>query len=208
MKRNLLGAINIFATTMSAGEWAWRLATILIIGGGGATTGLLASESPYFQQFGGVLWAFIGLIGAGCVAIIFYLVRAAQNQMAMAEYTRSVSQPKSRINPLLDNFQDLIIPVEELRVPGVQVHAFKHFKRCHFVGPAAIAIMGCKMVNSEFIECGDIIPVPLNTTLTGIVVLSDCTIEASKFYRTTIMVVATEATAFSEAVSGTSVAGA
>ena len=207
MKSKIFDSMNIFATTMSAADWAWKLATVFIIGGSGTVTGFFASKSSYFQPFGMLLWIFIGLIGAIGVAVILYLVRAAQNQMAMAEYTLSVSQPKSRINPLLDSFQDLIIPVEELRIPGIQVHENKHFKRCQFVGPAAIALIGCRMVNSKFIECGDVIPIPINTLLTGIIALKNCTVEGSIFHRTTIMVSEDDAKNMADSVPGIKVAG-
>ena len=207
MKSKLFDSMNIFATSMSAADWAWKIATVFIIGGSGTATGFFASKSPYYQQFGMLSRIFIGLIGALSVSVILYLVRSAQNQMAMAEYTLSVSQPKSRVNPLLDSFQNLIIPIEELRVPGVQVHENKHFKRCEFVGPAAIALVGCRMINSGFIECGDVIPLPDNTMLTGIIVLKDCTIEGSKFHRTTLMVSERDAKQMAHSVPGVKVAG-
>jgi len=188
MKNKIFDSINIFATSMSAAEWAWRLLTVLVIGGSGTITGFFASKSPFFKELGMLVWIAIGLIGAISVSLIFYLIKSAQNQAAMAEYTRSVSQPKSRVNPLLESFKDQIIPVEELRVPGIQVHENKHFKHCKFVGPAAIAIVGCRMIKTNFIDGGDIISLPNNTVLTGIIVLKNCTVEDSVFYRITMMV--------------------
>lgn len=97
---------KIFATGMSAADWAWRLMTVALIGGSGTLTGIFASESPFFKELGMLAWVAIGLIGAISVALLFYLIKSAQNQTAMAEYTRSVSQPKSRVNPLLESFKD------------------------------------------------------------------------------------------------------
>jgi hypothetical protein len=207
MKNKIFESINIFATGMSAADWAWRLITIAIIGGSGTLTGFFASESPLFKELGILAWVAIGLIGAISVSLIFYLVKAAQNQSAMAEYTHSVSQPKNRVNPLQESFKDQIIPVEELRVPGVQVHENKHFTRCKFVGPAAIAIMGCRMINSSFIDGGDIIPLPENTFITGIIVLKDCTIEGCEFYRTTMMISERDAKNIADSIPGIKVAG-
>jgi hypothetical protein len=207
MKNKIFESISIFATGMSAADWAWRLVTIAIIGGSGTLTGFFASESPLFKELGILAWVAIGLIGAISVSLIFYLVKAAQNQSAMAEYTHSVSQPKNRVNPLQESFKDQIIPVEELRVPGVQVHENKHFTRCKFVGPAAIAIMGCRMINTSFIEGGDIIPLPENTFITGIIVLKNCTIEGCEFFRTTMMINEHDAKHIADSVPGIKVAG-
>lgn len=193
---------------MSFADWGWRLFTLLIIGGGGTTGGYLASESVFFSELGPLAWLAIGIISSLLVAILFYLIKSADNKSAQAEYTRTVSQPKKHVNPLLDSFKDLIIPVEELRVPGVQVHENKHFKRCHFVGPAAIAILGGNYVSTSFNEVGDIIPLPDNTYLTGIIVLKNCTVEECTFYRTTLMVGEAQALAMSESVPGMRVAGA
>lgn len=207
MKNKLFESMNIFATGMSAADWAWKLVTIAVVGGSGSLTGYFASESPMFKELGMLSWVAIGLIGAISVSLIFYLVKAAQNQSAMAEYTLSVSQPKSRVNPLQESFRDQIIPIEELRVPGVQVHKNKHFTRCKFVGPAAIAIMGCRMENTGFIEGGDIIPLPDKTFLTGIIVLQNCTIEGCEFFRTTMMVSESDAKNIADAIPGIKVAG-
>lgn len=48
--------------------------------------------------------------------------------------------------------------------------------------------MGCRMIKTNFIDGGDIIPLPKNTVLTGIIVLKNCTVEDSEFYRTTMMI--------------------
>jgi len=163
MKNTLLDSINIFATGMSAADYAWRILTILIIGGGGTVTGFFASASPFFKEFGLVVWIAIGLVCSVFLALIFYLIKAAQNQAADAEYKRSVSRPLSRVNPLSESFKDQIIPIEELRLPGSQLHENKQFKRCAFVGPGAIALLGGSFLNTSFIGTGDIIPIPPDT---------------------------------------------
>ncbi|HCE1985943.1 TPA: hypothetical protein ACPVYA_004309 [Vibrio parahaemolyticus] len=204
----LFSSMNIFATAMSAADWAWKIITFLIVGGSGTVTGFIASKVPYFQQFGLILWVAIGLVVAICVALVIYLVSSAQNQMATARYTLSVSQPKSRVNPLLDSFQDLILPVEELRLPGLQVHENKHFKRCEFVGPASIALVdGCRLGKTGFIDCGDVIPLPAGTSLTGVIALKNCIIEECHFHKTTILLNEENAREMLKQVPGTQVAG-
>ncbi len=205
--KKILNSITIFNTGMSFVDWAWKILTIAVIGGGGTAGGLLASDSPFFKELGMLAWVSIGFICAISIALIFYLIKSAENQSAQAEYTRIVSQPKSHVNPLQESFKDLVIPVEELRVPGVQVHENKHFKRCSFVGPAALALMGGNFIRTSFNETGDIVPLPNNTFLTGIIVLKNCTVEDCNFYRTTLMVSEDQANSMVQAIPGMKVAG-
>jgi hypothetical protein len=207
VNKNFLDSINIFNTGMSFADWAWKLLTIFIIGSGGTAGGILASDAPLFKELGMLSWFLIALLCAILIALIFYLIKSAEIKSAQAEYTRIVSQPKSHVNPLLDSFKDLIIPVEELRVPGVQVHENKHFKRCTFVGPAALALMGGNFIRTNFYETGDIIPLPNQTYITGIIVLKNCTVEDCRFYRTTLMVSEEQAQGMVQAVPGLKVAG-
>jgi hypothetical protein len=207
MKNKLFNSITVFTTGMSAIDWFWKLFTLLIIGGSGTTSAILASESPFFKELGAVAWIFVGLVCGLSVTLIFYLIKSAESKSAHAEYTRSVSQPKNHVNPLNNTFKDQLIPIEELRIPGVQIHENKHFKGCSFVGPGSIALLGGNFVRTNFNEIGDIIPIPDNTYLTGIILLKNCTVEDCNFYRTTIMVSATQADQMAAAVQGIRVAG-
>ena len=202
-----LNSITVFSTGMSTVDWVWRIITILFISGSGATTAILAADAPFFRDFGKVGWIIIGLMCALAITLIFYLIKLADSKSAHAEYTRSVSQPKNHINPLQDSFRDQIIPIEELRVPGVQVHENKHFKGCSFVGPGAIALMGGSYLSTNFNDTGDLIPLPENTWLTGIIVLKNCTVENCSFYRTTLMVNEQQAKEMVKFVQGLKIAG-
>jgi hypothetical protein len=73
-------------------------------------------------------------------------------------------------------------------LPGKQVHEHKQFKRCKFVGPGAVALMGGTFVRSGFYEIGHILTVPDNIYITGITVLVNCTVEDCEFYQTTVVV--------------------
>ena len=89
---------------------------------------------------------------------------------------------------LANSFEDVIIAVEELRLPKIQLHENKHFKNCKFVGPAAIAIIGGHYVNTSFHDCDDVIALPKGSlSMTGIVVLKNCTVDECEFIRTTIL---------------------
>jgi hypothetical protein len=120
---------------------------------------------------------------AVAVAALFYsLWGIKKKEDAVLEHTKELI-----VNPLEESFKDLVIPVEALRLPQVQLHENKHFKRCKFIGPAAMTFMDSTFRNTNFIDCGDIIPIPVGTYLTGIVALKDCTIEDCEFIRTTLI---------------------
>ncbi|SDR92970.1 hypothetical protein [Pseudomonas oryzae] len=185
-RQSLWHSISLFETGLSAAEWGWRIATLLFIGGSGTLTAFVAKADPILKQLGPIYWVAAGCITALVVSIILYLIKSAVLKQASADLHRALLTPKSSINPLLESFKDSIIPIEDLRLPTVQLHENKHFKRCKFVGPAAVAILGGNYVNSGFSECGDIVALPEDVFLTGIVVLKNCTVEECEFIRTTI----------------------
>jgi hypothetical protein len=184
----LFRSIAIFESTLTAAEWAWRIVTILVIGAGGTVTGLIAKADPILGQLGPIYWVAIGAVGSLAIALIFFLIRGAQLKESQASLNRTMAVPRNTINPLSTSFSDVIIPIEDLRLPTVQLHEHKHFKRCKFVGPATIAILGGNYVRTGFIECGDVIALPDKVMLAGIVVLKNCTVEDCEFIRTTVFV--------------------
>ena len=184
---NFWNSISVFETGLSAAEWIWRIVTVLFIGSSGAATAFLAKADPLLKQLGPIYLVYVGLVVSFVVAIIFYLIKSAILKQAQADFNRAMAIPRTLINPLLDSFNDAIISVEDLRLPISQLHENKHFKRCKFVGPAAIAIIGGNYVSTGFTECGDVIALPENVSLTGIVVLKNCTVEECQFIRTTIL---------------------
>lgn len=186
MSKKWLELISIFETNLSAAEWAWRIMTFAVIVAGGTTTGLLAKGSAYFSQFGLLGWIGVGLFSALLMALILFLVKLSNRQSAEAEYIRSMANQSTSVNPLLDSFTDQIIRIEDLHLPIKQLHENKHFKRCKFVGPGAIAILGGNYISSNFYESGDIVALPDECALVGIVVLQNCTVENCEFYKITL----------------------
>lgn len=184
--RSFLNSVSIFETGLSAAEWVWRIATLLFIGGSGTVTAFLAKADPLLKQLGPVYWVSVGVITSFFIAGIFYFIKSANLKQAQAEFNRAMATPRNYINPLSESFKDSIIPVEELRLPVLQLHENKHFKRSKFVGPAAIAIIGGNYIRNSFMECGDIIALPEDAILSGIVVLRNCTVEDCEFIRTSI----------------------
>lgn len=179
-------SITAFESGLSVAEWAWRIGGLIVIGGGGTLTGILAKADPILQKMGPIYWVIFGVLASLVITLIFYLYKSAILKQAEADYRSMLATPANSINPLKDNYADSVIPVEDLRLPMVQLHENKHFKRCKFVGPAAIAILGGNYLNSGFYDCGDIVALPEDVCLTGIVVLKNCTVEQCDFIRVTI----------------------
>lgn len=189
MQRNgFWNSISIFETGLSAAEWAWRIATLLFIGGSGTLTAFIAKTDPIFKELGAVYWIGVGIVVSLVVTFVFYLIKCALLKQAEADFHRSMSTPKHTINPLAESFKDLIIPIEDLRLPSKQMHKNKHFKQCQFVGPAALAIGGGNYSGINFIECGDIVALPIGVEMTGITLLDGCTVDQCDFVKVTVFV--------------------
>jgi len=199
-------SISIFESGLSAAEWAGRIFSFTFIGASGTITAFLAKADPVLKELGPIYWVGIGILSSLIVMVIFLLFKQANLKQAEADFIRVMSTPRNTINPLSDSFLDSIIPVEDLRLPTFQLHENKQFKRCKLVGPASVAIIGGTYLNSRFTECGDIIALPDNVYLSGIVVLKNCTVEDCQFIRITILTDQNSAKSFA-AVPGAVVTG-
>lgn len=174
MFKKLFGAIDIFGSHLSAAEWAWRIITFAVVAGGGTTAGFLSKSSELFSTAGPLGWMFVAVCTSGAIALIFFFIKLGNRQSAEANYLQVLSQPKSGINPLAENFADQIIYLPDLFLPQKQLHSNKQFKRCKLVGPGAIAILGGTLNRCEFDECGTLIVIPEDSILTGVLVLENC----------------------------------
>ena len=123
--------------------------------------------------------------------IIFQLIFLLFSEMSIKEeekkYREGMNLRSSVINPLNTSFEDLIIPIEDLRLPGKMLHERKTFKRCIFKGPGALVIRGGNLLRNKFYAHGDIIAISDNVVISGIVFLNDSLIEDCKFYQITIL---------------------
>jgi hypothetical protein len=180
-------AASTFESHMSAAEWTWRIVGFFVVLAGGTTTAMVARGTELFGRAGALGWIAIGLGAALVIAIIIILVATAGTRAAEADYTRSMARDHGVTNPLSESFVNSVIALEDLRLPGRQLHSNKQFKRCSFVGPGAIALMGGTYQFDSFIGCGDFIPLPEGVVLTGVVVLQNCTVESCEFHRITIL---------------------
>jgi hypothetical protein len=178
---------GLFESNLSAVEWAWRLLTIVVVAGGGTTAGLMARGTELFQAAGPIAWLVIGVCVAAAIAATFFLIKLGYRQSAEAAYLQALSQPRSMVNPLADSFSDQVIRLSDLYLPRRQVHSKKLFKRCKLVGPGAIALLRGNYVSNAFIEAGSPIVLTENATLTGVLVLEDCTVEDCEFIGITLL---------------------
>lgn len=190
----------------SAAELAWKVFTFVVVAAGGTTAAVLAAGSELFKNAGPLAWLAVAITAALVFAMVLYLVAAASSARASAMLTTALSSRPSSINPLLRNFEDLVIPIEALRLPGMSVHDHKSFRRCKFVGPGALALLGGTFVRSNFNNIGHLIPLPEEIFLTGITALRGCTVEDCDFYSVTLLVPKEMASTFESAVSGVQVA--
>lgn len=188
-----------FESNLSAAEWAWRIFTFVVVASGGTTAAFLAAGSELFGQAGYFAWFGIGVATCLVLAIIYLLIKVGQREAAETEYFRGISTNSSGINPLLDSFVDQVIYIHDLYLPGKQAHANKQFKRCKFVGPGALAILGGTYDHCGFFETGTAVVLPEGSYLTGIVALQNCTVEQCEFYRVTLFTTGPVGKAFADA---------
>ncbi len=181
-------SLSALDTGLSLAEKGWQIFTLVFVGGGGIFTGLLAKADPLLRELGPIYWVAIGLLTSVVLALVLLLIRLAALNSQKASYYASLVAPKSSVNPLADLFVDSVIHVDDLRLPGRQLHKSKTFKRCKFVGPATLAFGGGTVDKVSFHECGDAIVVPTDTEITGMIYLLGCTIVDCEFYRVTLVV--------------------
>lgn len=201
--KQLFDYLKLSASTT---ELAWKLFTFIVVAAGGTTAGVLAAGSILFGQAGWLAWFGIGLLAALAFALIVYLVAAATKARASAAFSTAMASRPSAVNPLQKSFEDLIIPIESLKLPCTPVHEYKSFRRCKFVGPGALALLGGTFVRSGFNNSGHILTLPEQAFITGITVLKECTVEDCEFFSVTIMVPKNIAATMAASVPGIQVA--
>lgn len=175
-------------TALSIGEWVFRVATVVGIGTGGVSAWFLAKLDPFFSGKSLLYWYAVALITGIVIAATIWLAMSAFAKQALTKYYASLAIPKSDINPLDTIFVDKMIAIEDLRLPHHQLHERKHFIGCKFIGPGSIGIMGGSYTYSAFTEIGDVVAIPDGTSLSGLVILQDCSVESCEFIRVSIFV--------------------
>lgn len=190
----------------TAAELAWKIFTFGVVVTGGTTAAALAAGTDFFKNLGPLAWLAVAIVAALAFAIILYLVAAAASARASATLTTALASRPSSVNPLLSNFEDLVIPIEALRLPGISVHDHKSFRRCKFVGPGALALLGGTFLRSSFNNPGHLLPLPEEVFLTGVTALRGCTVEDCGFYSVTLLVPKQMVSTFESSIPGVQVA--
>ncbi|AZC35927.1 hypothetical protein [Pseudomonas chlororaphis] len=190
---------SVFNTGLSLAERIGTIFVFLFITASSTATGFLAKLDPVLKELGPVYWVGLSVCIAVLLALFYYLFRSAVYRQAQTEYYSRLTVPKNQVNPLDESFKDVIIYIEDLRLPTLQVHRGKHFKRCKFVGHGTIALMGGNIINNTLAGCGDLIAVPEGTLISGTVVFLECTIESCEFVNITILADQYTAKAFLDA---------
>ena len=140
------------------------------------------------------------------ISLIIYLFRAAELAAAQAALATAFASRPSYVNPLLTSFAELIIPMATLHLPREQLHQRKQFRRCKFVGPGALTLLGGTIVRCSFKESGHVLTVPDHTMLTGVTVFEGCTIEDCEFIAVTIIIPRSMASQLAEGIPGVQIA--
>lgn len=198
----LFSSVN---TGLSLADRLWSMLVFFFVAAGGAGSGYMAKLDPVLKGLGPIYWFGIALLTSLILSVGCYLVMSGFYKRSMASYYDRLAVPKTQINPLDDSFKDSVIYVEDLRLPGVMLHSGKQFKRCKFVGPGTLALMGGTCNASKFTGCADAVVVPYEARLTGVVALKECFIDECEFISITLIVDPASAATFSAA--GISVKG-
>ncbi|MEP9266845.1 hypothetical protein [Enterobacter asburiae] len=165
-----------------------KLSISLLILSGGSLAWILASLDPFFKDMTYFRGFLIFVIFILLLSLVVYLINLATESSATRKYYNSLTTISSNINPLNETFEDLIINLEDLRLPLNKVHENKRFKRCHLVGPMTIAMISGSLTNSHLDVCHEIIALPEGKViLPGVIKFLNCTFIECTFVQVTIM---------------------
>lgn len=90
------------------------------------------------------------------------------------------------VQPAKTFFENETVSIEHLRPEGKQMLSSTRFSNCVIKGPGAVVLTNGSYIRNRFLECGEIIVLPSGVTLTGILVLHDCTFQDCDLFRITI----------------------
>lgn len=185
--KSLFAGVSVFDTSLSFAEKLIRVLFYLFVGASSTITAVLARMDPLIKQLGPVYWVGIGILTALAISLAFFLTRLAFSRNSLGAYYNRLAVPKSNVNPLEEGFKDIVINVEDLRLPLNKAHEGKHFKRCIFSGPGVMGIVGGAITHNQFTSCGHGLAVPPGAAIAGVVVLKGCTVEECEFIGITIV---------------------
>ena len=184
--------VGIADGATSTADFVGRILSWLLIGGGGVVTAEAGGGAPFLDSIhavlGGLTYVTLFFVGAFLTLGLILLHRKAQEMVSKEEYNRKLANLNtSKINPLATLFEDQVIAIEDLRLPVMQMHEGKIFRRCEFVGPGAICLNGGKVRHNRMYTTGSFIPISMPCQLTGFLVFQECIFENNEFHRIQFM---------------------
>lgn len=177
-------------TAYAVGEKLLKLITFLLVFCGGSVAGILAWMDPFFSGLSYFAYFCIALFFVLVFTLFIYLINLARSTSAKRKYYNSLSLIKVGVNPLNETFSDLMINIEDLRLPMGDFHKNKHFNRCHIIGPMAACIFEGQMNGCALNYCGEIIALPNSERiieLNGVVKFVGCSFIDCTFVQITIL---------------------
>lgn len=179
---------KIFDRGLTWADFLWRLIAFSVVFFGGTVAGIAAKFSEAFINSSPIIWFLIGLFTSLMLVLILYLFKLSKKQSEETKYYKKLSLIPKNINPIDHNFEDNIIKLSDLYLPLNQPHKHKTFKNCKITGPGVILLLGGSFNNTNFLHCGDIIAIPENVYLSGVIVLANCTLNNCEFINLTVIV--------------------
>jgi hypothetical protein len=184
---SFLKSISVFESTASAVSIIAGLINVFLVGGGGVMSYISAKDAPLLEPLGQAGWIVFAVTISVVIALLLWLIAAANRQNANARYLEMMALRDGQIDPSGKHFNNRTIPVHDLNLPSESLHEDKLFEGCVFGGPGAMVIMGGKARGNSFTEVGTLIALPDGAVISGLPVLKDCTIKDSKFHRVTVL---------------------
>lgn len=206
MLKRIRSGLKEFDSSFSVAEKLYQTAQFIIISlGGTGVLGLLAWMDPYFKKIGYLAYGLVFIVCAFLFFSMLYFYKMAKLITIKERYYINLSEQKTNINPLSDSFSDLVVNLEDLRLPLNESHVNKTFRRCKLKGPMAMLIGGGVVNNNNFVKCGEFIKLPAGkdrVDLTGVLAFINCTFVDCTFIETTIIVPHDVAISFQRDVRG------
>lgn len=180
--------LNIFDRGLTWADFLWRIIGFAFVFFGGTIAGLSAKASDIFKNSSPLIWIFISLATSLTIILILYLFNLSRKQSAEKKYFETLSIVPFNINPISENFENTIIRLSDLYLPLNQHHAHKTFKNCKITGPGAIFLAGGSFNNTGFLQCGDVLAIPTEVELPGVITLLNCTLNRCELINLTIII--------------------
>jgi len=174
---------------ISKSKTLWNIASFLIIFLGGSVAGFTASLSNYFKNKDLFFFVAIGLCASLILALVLLFISLSRKATAYSAYLSVFSSGKEpKTNPLDIYFENKIIKLSDLELPLNAAHERKTFKGCDIIGPGVVVITGGgRFDKSSFLNCGDVIFIPPEVTLSGVIPLVGCNVLDCRFINMTII---------------------